>query len=67
MVSWCSGTGVECYKDYIQFIFEDILVSYGDDEMELEGDSLLEREVLVGGEEGCDRRWGHFKYVNKCL
>ena len=53
--------------DYIHFIFEDILVSHGDDDMEVKLDSRPERRVVVGGEEWYDRGWGHFNYDIKCL
>ena len=48
--------------DYIHFIFEDILVSHGDDDMEVKLDSRPERRVVVGGEVWYDRGWGHFNY-----
>ena len=49
------------------FRFEGILVSRGDDDMELKQDSCPDRGVLVVGEEGYDRGWGHFNDDIKCL
>ena len=46
--------------DYIYFRFEGILVSHGDDDMEVKLDSLPQRGVSLGGEEGYERGWGHF-------
>ena len=46
--------------DYKYFRFEYILVSNGDDDMEVKWDSRPDRGVVSGGEEGYDRRWGHF-------
>ena len=37
--------------DYIHFLFEDILVSHGDYDMEVKLDSHPERRVVAGGEE----------------
>ena len=53
--------------DYIYFRFEGILVSHGDDDMEVKLYSRPERGVLVGGEEGYDKGWGDFIEDIKCL
>ena len=53
--------------DYIHFRFEDILVSHGDDDMEVKLDSCPERGLLVVGEEGYDRGWRHFNDDINCL
>ena len=45
---------------YIHVSIEDILVSHVDDDMEVKLYSHPEKEVVVGGEEGYDRGWGHF-------
>ena len=49
------------------FRFEGILVSHGDDDMEVKQDSCPERGVLVIGEEGYDRGWKNFNDDIKCL
>ena len=67
MVSWCSGTGGRCSMDYIHFRFEYILFSHGDDDIGVKWDSLPERGLVVGGEEGYDRGWGHSNDDIKCL
>ena len=53
--------------DYIYFRFEYILVSHDDDDMEVKWDIQTDRGVVVGGEEGYDRGWGHFNDYIKCL
>ena len=51
----------------IHFRFEYVLLSHGDDDMEVKRDRCPERGVLVGGEEGYDRGWGNFNDDIKCL
>ena len=58
MVSWCRGTGGGGSMDYINFRFEYILGSHGDDDMEVKWYSCPERGLVVDGEEGYDRGGG---------